>query len=225
VLGRIAHCRLSWSGWSRRCDWQTRQDLWGGNLNNTGPHPMDHAVMLFGPKQPKVFARMKSTEKFFGDAEDFASVTLYGGRFDPVVEVLVSSCLAYPQGDQLSVNGTCGGLTGGNAGLKWKYFDPAKAPDHKLHKGWSIDRQYVKEKLPWKEKTWSTGESEYNFDGRSQMFYDNVHEVITAKGKLLVTPAQVRRQVYVLEEAHRQNPLPKGAKKWAALKKRKRARR
>ena len=36
VLGEIVHIRSSWSGFQRRWDWQTRQDLWGGSLLNTG---------------------------------------------------------------------------------------------------------------------------------------------------------------------------------------------
>ncbi len=36
VLGEIVHIRSSWSSFQRRWDWQTRQDLWGGSLLNTG---------------------------------------------------------------------------------------------------------------------------------------------------------------------------------------------
>ena len=38
----------NWSGFGRRWDWQTLQSECGGNLFNTGPHPVDQAVVLFG---------------------------------------------------------------------------------------------------------------------------------------------------------------------------------
>jgi len=209
-LGTILHVRLAWSGFSRRWDWQTRQDLWGGSLNNTGPHPMDHAVMLFGPKTPKVFAVMRSGENAAGDADDFTLVTLYG-KGSPTVEVVLSSYMAYPQGDRLFVGGTRGCLAGGAKELKWKYFDPAKAPAFKLMKGWSDNRQYCWEPLPWVEEQWSCDVKD-EFAYNSEAFYDNIHDVMTGNGKLVVTPQQVRRQIAVIEECHRQNRLPKRKK-------------
>jgi predicted dehydrogenase len=210
VLGRIVHVRSSWSGFARRWDWQTRQELWGGNLNNTGPHPMDQAVMLFGEAEtPKVFCRMKSEEGSLGDAEDFCLVTLYGKK-SPVVEVLISSYQAYPQGDMYTVNGTHGGLAGGPGGLRWRCFDPKKAPRQKLMKGWSDARKYCKEELPWVEETWTPPETKLDgFNQNSKVFYDNVYDVLNGGGTLIVTPAQVRRQIAVIEECHRQNPLPR----------------
>ena len=213
VLGRLVHVRTSWGGFARRWDWQTRQELWGGNLNNTGPHPMDHAVMLFGTaEKPKVFCRMKSEEGSFGDADDFCAVTLYGKK-SPVVDVLVSSYQAWPQGDMYSINGTRGGLAGGPAGLRWKYFNPKQAPKHTLMRGWSDDRKYCKETIRWIEKTWTPPKTKLDaFNQNSRAFYNNVHAVLTGSGELVVTPAQVRRQIAVIEECHRQNRLPKRKK-------------
>ena len=218
VLGRIVHVRISASGFGRRWDWQTRQEYWGGNLNNTGPHPMDHAVMLFGPRTPKVFARLASEAGSFGDADDFAAVSLYGPG-SPLVEVLVSSYQACNPPDAYVVNGTRGSLAGGHAGLRWKYYDPAKAPRRKLMTGWSDNRQYCSEQLPWEEHTWQPPETKQTgFQLLSQRFYDNVHAALTAGAELTVQPAQVRRQIAVLEECHRQNRLPKRAVKFGRRK-------
>jgi hypothetical protein len=158
---------------------------------------------------------MKSESNSFGDADDFVALTLYGKR-SPVVEVLVSSYQAYPQGDNYSVNGTCGGLVGGAEGLKWRYFDPAKAPTQALMTGWSDSRGYCKESLPWVEETWQPPKMDidvYQFIAKS--FYNNLYDVLTGKDKLVVTPEQVRRQVAVIEECHRQNRLPRLDKKFS----------
>ena len=209
VLGRVLHVRITCSGFARRWDWQTRQELCGGNLNNTGPHPIDHAVMLFGPGKPKVFCRMISEVGSFGDADDFAALTLYG-KGSPVVEVEVGSYRAWPVAHPYVVNGQFGSLVLDGKQLRWKYYDPAKAPRQRLLRGWSDDRQYCRELLPWQEESWSPPPTDLSaFESYSQGFYDNVHDVLTGRGSLVVTPAQVRRQVAVLEECHRQNRLPK----------------
>jgi len=93
--------------------------------------------MLFGNEEPKIFCQMESIQPFGGDAEDFCTVTLYD-KNSPVIEVLISSYLAYPLGDQYNISGTYGGLSGNARELKWKYFDPEKAPKQKMWKPWSV---------------------------------------------------------------------------------------
>ncbi len=217
VLGKLVNARLNYSGFARRWDWQTRQEMWGGNINNTGPHPLDMAVVLFGERPFEVFAKLASGPGFFGDADDFALVVLHA-KNAPTIEVLVSNYLAYPQGDIFSINGEKGGLTGNFQTLKWRFFDPAKAPKQKLMTAWSDNRAYNGEKLPWVEETWTCDIPDV-FQVISKGFYDSVYNTLVSKAKLVITHEQVRRQVFVLEECHRQNPLPKLAAKKAALKK------
>ncbi len=209
VLGKIMHVRIDWSNFKRRWDWQTLQKYGGGNLNNTGPHPMDQAIVLFGERMPKVFSRLASGPNTAGDADDFAMVTLYG-KDAPLIEVVISSYQAYPPEHMYVVSGTCGGLAGGPAGLKWKYFDPAKAPKLKLQKGWAENLDYCSEKLPWVEKTFKPRKTKLGeFHHAVKLFYENIYDVMTGKASPIVTPQQVRRQIFVLQEAHRQNRLPK----------------
>jgi scyllo-inositol 2-dehydrogenase (NADP+) len=211
VLGKIIYIRSNWSGFGRRWDWQTFQKNQGGNLYNTGPHPMDQAVVLFGDKQqPRVFARLACNNAFGGDADDFAEVILYGKK-SPTVEVVINSYQAYPQGEMYNVSGTFGGLTGGPNGLKWKHFDPKQAPRQKQWKPWSLNRQYCKEDLPWVEESWTPPEA-YIKDGFQFLtagFYANVYDVLVNKAQPVVTLAQVRTQIAAIAEAWRQNPLPK----------------
>lgn len=209
VFGEIMHIQTIWGGFGRRWDWQTRQDMGGGNLLNTGPHPVDHAVMLFGKEQPKVFCRMRSIQPFGGDAEDFCAVTLYGDNA-PVIEILLSSYLAYPMGEMYNISGTYGGMAGGPAGLQWKYFDPKKAPKQKMWKGWSENRRYCGESLPWVEKSWKPRPTKHDaFQLNSRAFYNNIYDVLVNGAELVVKPEQVRRQIAIIEECHRQNPLTK----------------
>lgn len=208
VLGKIVYVRLNASGFARRWDWQTRQDLWGGNLNNTGPHAMDQAIMLFGEQMPKVFAKLGSHHELGGDADDFSLVVLHG-EDAPTVEVVVSSYQAYPQGDHVNISGTRGGLAGGPSGLRWKYYNWDEAPRQEMWPGWSDDRKYCHEQLPWKEESWSPPQDTDAFQSLSKAFYDNIYEVLTRGAELVVKTEQVRRQIYAIEQAHRQNKLPK----------------
>lgn len=116
-----------------------------------------------------------------------------------------------------NICGAHGGLTGGATGLKWRYFDPTKAPKQKMWK-WSVDRQYPREELDWIEEAWTLEEEKkknavgytlISLESGPERFYNNVYDVIRNRGKLLITPAQVRKQIAVMEACHKQNPLPK----------------
>ena len=209
VLGKIINIRLNWSGFGRRWDWQTRQEMKGGNLFNTGPHPLDLAIDFFGEGTPKVFARMKAEHAGLGgDADNYASVVIYGND-KPDIEIVTSSFLAYPQGDQINVQGTCGGITARPGSVKWKYFDPATAPKHPFWKPWSEQRKYCSEQLNWQECEWQNAiEQQNGFNDIASRYYDSLYNVIVNGKERVVKLDQVRRQIYVNEQAHLQNPLP-----------------
>jgi len=203
-LGRIIEARISFSNFARRWDWQTRRDMWGGNLLNTGPHPMDQAIVLFGDDMPKVFARLVSDNPF-GDAENYANVTLWG-EGAPTINVMVSSFMAYPQGEMYNIQGTNGGLTGSLSALKWRYFNPEKAPHQAPKATWSDSRGYNKDSLDWEEESWTMNHDPDNFGSITKDFYDDAYGILTENAPRLITLEQVRRQIAVMEEAHRQNP-------------------
>jgi len=223
VLGRIIQVRSVWSGFGRRWDWQTYQCNLGGCLYNTGPHAVDQALCFFSEDvTPQVFCRMGCYNELGGDANDFCALTLYTPD-GPHVEILLTHYLAYPQGDMYTVNGTRGGLSGDHQQLRWKYFAWEQAPKQEDWKPWSRDRRYPNEPLPWVEDAWSldteqagksVGYTLRSYRSGVQYIYDNLHAALTRGEPLLVTLPQVRRQIAVLEEAHRQNPLPQTVTAW-----------
>ena len=209
AIGKVINIRLNWSGFGRRWDWQTRQEMKGGNLFNTGPHPLDLAIDFFGEGTPKVFARMKAEHAGLGgDADNYASVVIYGDD-KPDIEIVTSSFLAFPQGDQINVQGTCGGITARAGYVKWKYFDPATAPKQPFWKPWSDHRKYCSEQLNWQECEWQNAlEQKNGFNDIASRYYDSLYNVIVNGKERVVKLDQVRRQIYVSEQAHLQNPLP-----------------
>ena len=127
--------------------------------------------------------------------------------------------MAYSQGDMYNVCGTYGGLSGGATELKWRYFNPKKAPKQKMW-NWSVDRKYTSETLPWKERRWTledekakskdaVGYTLRSFSSGPERIYANLHEVLTGDGKLEITLPEVRKQIAVIAECHRQNKLPR----------------
>ena len=212
VLGDIVYIRSNWSGFARRWDWQTRQDQLAGNLFNTGPHPVDQAVVLFGDEYPTVNATFHAYHwDLPGDAENFALVRLTGpGR--PTIDIDISSIQAYKIGNMYNVSGTLGGLIADTTKVQWKYFDPKKAPKQEFWQPWSKDRQYCSEKLPWIECSWDYQDANTNASGFAEMvglLYRNLYDVVFNGAEQEIKLEQVRRQIYIMEEAHKQNPLPK----------------
>ena len=206
VLGRIVQINICFDGFSRRWDWQTLQEFKGGNLLNTGPHPVDQAVCLQGFKKPDRIVCQMDRANTFGDAEDHVKV-LMQARGRPTIDLQISSCCAYAE-DRYKVFGTRGGLSGGPAGLRWRYFDLEKAPEQTLTRAPLPGPSYCREDLKWTEKTWKPTQSQQNsFSYMSTCFYNHLYKVLRQDAALFVTPQQVRVQVAVMEECHRQNRL------------------
>jgi predicted dehydrogenase len=201
-LGRIVMIRMAWQGFGRRWDWQTLQSYDGGSLNNTGPHPIDIALQLFGPGKPELFCHLERTLTL-GDAEDHVKLILTGPDA-PMLDVEFTSACAYPQEAWL-VMGTQGTLAGTRRALRWKYLDPAQLPPRQVDERPTPDRSYNREPIEWTEETWDR--SEYS-GPRHTGFYLDLHETIRHGGPLAVTPESVRRQVAILEECHRRFPTP-----------------
>lgn len=214
VLGRIVQVRIVANGFARRWDWQTLQEFKGGNLLNTGPHFVDWAVCLQGFKKPDSILCAMDRANTFGDAEDYVKVVLQK-KGAPLIDLEISSCDAYP-GDMITVHGTQGGLSGGAAGLRWKYYNPKKTPRQKLTRSPLPGQAYCSEKLPMTEKTWAPNKAQADaFTWMSKQFYDGLYKSLCDGAALEVTPRQVRVQMAVMEECHRQARLSKlPAKGW-----------
>ncbi|MBN1579419.1 MAG: Gfo/Idh/MocA family oxidoreductase [Anaerolineae bacterium] len=201
-LGRIVQIRLAWQGFGRRWDWQTLQKYDGGSMNNTGPHPIDWALQLFGPGKPEVFCHLERTLTL-GDAEDHVKIILQGPNA-PLLDIEITSACAYPQ-DTWLVMGTQGTLAGTRRSFHWKYMDPTKLAPRQVDERPTPDRSYNREQIDWVEESWDR--SEYTGPGHTG-FYLDLYETIRNGKPLFITPESVRRQVEVLEACHRRYPRP-----------------
>ena len=75
---------------------------------------------------------------------------------------------------------------------------------------------YCRENLKLVEKTWKPTKAQQNaFGYMSKCFYDHLYKVLREGAPLQITPQQVRVQMQVMEECHRQNRLSRlPAKGW-----------
>lgn len=210
VLGRIVMVRIAFNGFGRRWDWQTIQDCNAGNLLNTGPHPMDQALQLFGTDAMPEVTCIMDRANTYGDAEDFVKVILKG-KDRPVIDLEISSCCAYNT-HMYNIDGTLGGLKGNSSHLDWKYYKPEEAPEQHLIREPLPGRKYCSEQLTWHEESWDLPEETKDwFQYMAHTFYGHLYESLVNGAPLVITPEQVRQQIAVVEECHRQNPLSKMA--------------
>ncbi|MCC2683552.1 MAG: oxidoreductase [Paenibacillaceae bacterium] len=207
VLGRLVQVSIHFNNFGRRWDWQTLQENNGGNLLNTGPHPMDQALQLFGDDVTPRVTCMMDRANTYGDAEDYVKLLLHGDN-RPVIDIEISSCCAYQTGFTYNIQGTCGGLRASANKMEWKYFVPEEAPEQVLTRTPIINADgqpaYCRETLPWQEHSMDLKAKEGV--KKEEAFYRMFYQAIANGAPLEVTPQQVRVQIGVVEECQRQNP-------------------
>jgi len=208
VLGDVVQISIAFNGFSRRYDWQTLTSELGGNLLNTGPHPLDQALQLFGTDvMPEVTCLMRCANTY-GNAEDHLMLILSGeGR--PIIDLEISSCCAYPA-FTYNVYGTRGGLKGRMTEMEWRYYVPKEAPRLRLKRK-PISKpdgtpSYCVDSLKWHKRTWKVTPKGGLFHAMSAAYYRMLYKTLTQGAPLVITPQQVRQQIAVIEEAQRQNP-------------------
>jgi len=198
VLGRIIQFRMAWHGFGRRWDWQTLKEYGGGMLANYGSHAVDRALLFMPDVEPEVFCQMETTPLWAGDAEGHVKIILRAPGA-PLMDLEMTCACAYPQEDWL-VMGTQGGLTGGQRGIRWRYFDPREVPPLVLDRRPTPDRSYNHEDLPWHEGSFTpSGEDAWGYRKVWMDFWRTLRE----GAPLAITAESVRREIAVLDACRR----------------------
>ena len=225
ILGKIIQISFQSSGFFRRWDWQTIQEYNAGSLYNTGPHTLDMALQILnynGMPDVKCYMNRVNT---FGDAEDYVKLMMTAPD-KPVIDLEISSCNPYPKA-QYSIQAENGGLSGDDSRLDYKYYVRETAPAQKLTRE-PIEKPdgtpaYCSEKLEWVEKSWNVNDASDNKEDKQNSdsgyipkeppanpamdFYKMLYNHMVNDAPLEITPQQIRQQIAVIEECHRQNPL------------------
>jgi len=202
VLGRIVMVKIAFNGFARRWDWQTIRKMDAGNLLNTGPHPLDQALHFIGrDAMPEVFCIMDNVQTF-GDAEDHVKLILRR-KNRPTIDLEISSCCTYSPYTYV-VYGSRGSLAGTMNHIEWKYYKDSEAPAQKLITEPMPNCSFCSEQLDMHEEKWDTPVTNL-FDYMGISFYEHLYDTLVNGAPLAVALEEVRQQVAVIEEAHRQN--------------------
>jgi scyllo-inositol 2-dehydrogenase (NADP+) len=216
LLGAIQFVRICWHSFRRRWDWQTMRSCGGGALNNNGPHPIDHALLLFGDGEPEVWAETRRC-LCSGDAEDHLKVIL-SAPGHATIDIELSDVYAYGQ-DRWLVCGTAGGLRGSASGLEWKWVDWSTMPARPVDPNPTRDRSYNSEQVAWHTGSWQP-ERQADIGGGGAPaerpgldLYADLRRTIREGKPQTITPESVRCRVAVLERVRALTGIPA----WTAM--------
>ena len=211
-LGRIVMVKIIYNGFDFRSDWQTIQGMCAGSLLNTGPHPLDQALQFYGDADPEHITCILDNVNSYGDAEDHVKLLLYG-KGHPTIDLEASSCQLYnPYIYQIYASR--GSLVATATEVNWKYCIKEELPENHL----KLDTLEGEGRLPtycggpdpvFYEDKWVPPIENCGFDFMGSVYYQNIYDAMLNGAPLKVTWEQVRRQIRVIEECHRQNPLPR----------------
>ncbi len=123
ILGDVYEIKLHRHNYQRRNDWQTIIKCGGGQLNNWGPHIIDHGLRLLESPVKEIWSDLKKVAAV-GDAEDHLKIILKGknGR---IVDLEISGGVTLPQPTYV-IFGTKGSLVCDEAKgtIKMRYLNP-----------------------------------------------------------------------------------------------------
>ncbi|MCI5778369.1 MAG: Gfo/Idh/MocA family oxidoreductase [Lentisphaeria bacterium] len=204
ILGEVYEIKLCRHDFQIRDDWQAIVGCGGGQLNNWGPHIIDHALRLLDAPVESVWSDLKRIAAR-GDAEDHLKVVLRG-RNRRIVDLEISGGVAIP-GPVYTVYGTRGTLVcADEQDIRLRYLHPDCAePTHVADPGTPPLNGGFSGRTPlrWIRKTIMVEPaSGHNF----YSIYHELYRAIRDSVPFPITVEQALEVVRVTNEIKRQNP-------------------
>ena len=208
-LGDIKQIDITYSGFARRWDWQTTQVKLGGNIYNTGPHPIGIALgfLDFDDDAKVVYSKLDRVLNS-GDSDDYAKILLTAPA-KPLVDIEVSSNDAYPAAN-IKILGSRGTYKSTISDYEMKYIVDGENPEKPLilepmknDEGYPC---YCSEQLITHEESGSFNGDAFNVG--TKKFYDMIYGAITENAEMQVKAEHAAKIISVIETAHAANPLP-----------------
>lgn len=209
-LGEIKQININYNNFARRWDWQTTQVKLGGNIYNTGPHPIGYGLSLldFDAESKVVFSKLDHVLSS-GDSDDYAKIILTApGK--PVVDIEISSNDAYSSPYTIKLMGSKGTAVIGFTKYDMKYIADGENPEQKL----ILESLKTTEGYPtYCQETLITHEESGEFTGDAfnvgtKCFYEMMYNAITKGDEMEVKPEHAAMIINVIEKVHADNPLP-----------------
>ncbi len=200
ILGKVYEVKLRRQGYSRRDDWQTLIECGGGQLNNWGPHIVDHALRFLDSPVAELWSDLKLVAAL-GDAEDHLKILLKGenGR---IVDLEISGGAAISEPEYI-IFGSKGALTCQGDKIKLRYLDPdVKLSRRKAKTG--TPKGYTKDELKWIEKSTKVKPAtKCNTDS----IWDHLYESLRNRKKFPITLDQGVEVMRIISEVKKGTPF------------------
>lgn len=200
ILGDVFEVKLRRNGYQRRSDWQTLLACGGGQLNNWGPHIVDHALQLLGAPVADQWSDLKCIAAL-GNAEDHLKIVLRGtnGR---VVDMEISGGAALPEPEYI-IFGKRGALICQGDDITLKYLQPGYTPPAERASPDTPALEYAFGKggeLPWVQETIKVQPSvPCDMDD----IWDHLYATLREGKAFPITTEQAMEVVRVIESAKR----------------------
>ena len=208
-LGEIKQISIRFNGFARRWDWQTLQKTMGGNIYNTGPHPIGMALgfLDFDPNAEVVFSTLANTEMSSGDSDDFSKIIIKAPN-KPIVDIEINNTDAYSDYN-VKLQGTRGTFKTSVVNYKMKYLVPGENPEQPYIETFLQDADgnplYCSEKLIAHEE-----EGSFNgtaFDVGTEKLYEDMYFALTEGKPLRYDINEYKQIIGVIDRVHADNPL------------------
>ena len=210
-LGKIEQISIRFNNFCRRWDWQTLQKRLGGNLYNTGPHPIGMAMGFLGfDKNISVlYSKLDSSCLFSGDADSYCKILL-SAPDKPLVDIEVNHTDAF-HNYVIKIQGTNGTFQTNAEAFKVKYIIDGENPKRPVCETFISDENnnpcYCTEKLIFHEEDGKYDGTVFNV--ATMEFYEDLYFNITQKRELRITTAIITQLMKIIEQVHKDNPLQK----------------
>ena len=204
ILGDIFEIKLRRHNFQNRDDWQTLLACGGGQINNWGPHLIDHSLLLLESPLASVWSDLKHVSSQ-GDAEDHVKV-IFKGENGRIIDLEISNCIKIPS-NAYEIYGTRGTLVSRDEStLEMKYL----SPDFQIPEGhsspatpeWKYTYGSAAE-WPWIEKTVPVAPSN---GFRMTDNYKYLYAAIREGNPYPVKPEEAFAVIRATAEIKRQNP-------------------
>ncbi len=177
--------------------WREQGEPGNGMLYDLGSHLIDQALVLFGP--PDQLTADIRTQREGGQIDDNFELILH---YDDLKVTLKSCMLVREPGVRFILHGTKGSYVKYGLDPQEEALDRGRTPDEP---GWGEEP----------EEHWGTLNTEFDglhfigrvetVPGQYQGFYENIYQVLTDDGDLMVKPHQARNVIRMIELARESN--------------------
>ena len=209
-FGKVEQISIRYNGLKRRWDWQTLQKKVGGEVYNTGPHPIGIGLGFLGfdENTKLLYSKLDSTPLTSGDSDNYAKI-LFSAPGKPLIDLEITATDAFKD---YTVKMQCefGTYKTNTYNYQSKYVILEENEPRPLVECTLRDEDgqpiYCRDNLIIHDE-----EGHYDgtaFDAGTAGIYEDLYYKLTEGREMMVTAEHAAKVISLIEEIHAANPLP-----------------